>query len=67
MHSHKVRGLELAIGWTCAYITAHLGHLERVQGLGITHVDPHRLLLVLHVGFLVLNLKHTSVRLNYYI
>lgn len=44
-----------------AYITAHLGHLERVQSLRITHVEPHCLFLVLHVGFLVFNLKHMSV------
>lgn len=43
---------------TSAYITAHLGHLKRVQSLGVAHVDPHCLFLVLHVGLFVFNLKH---------
>lgn len=51
---------------TSAYIAAHLAHLQRVQSLGITHVDPHCLFLVLHVGLFVLNLKHMSVRLHYH-
>lgn len=52
-----------------AYITAHLGHLERVQSLGVTHVDPHCLLLVLHVGFLVfyLNTNDHLNQLNHHI
>lgn len=46
---------------TSAYITAHLGHLKRVQSLGVAHVVTHCLFLVLHVGFFVLNLKHMPV------
>lgn len=47
------------------YIAVHLSHLERVQSLGVTHVDPHRFFLVPHVGLFVFNLKHMSISLNF--
>lgn len=59
--------LWLLIKMTSAYIAAHLGHLERVQSLGVAHVDPHCLFLVLHVGLFVFNLKHMPLWLNYHI
>lgn len=43
-----------------AYITAHLGYLKRMQSLAVTHVEPHCLFLVLHVGLFVFNLKHIN-------
>lgn len=50
---------------TSTYITVHLGHMKRVQSLGIAHVDPHCLFLVLHIDFFVFNLKHMPDRLNF--
>ena len=43
---------------TSAYITVHLGHVERVHGLKVAYVDPYCLFLVFHVGLFVFNLKH---------
>lgn len=40
-----------------AYITAHLAHLERVQSFGITHVDPHCLLLFLNEVTFIFDLE----------
>lgn len=50
---------------TPTYITAHFCHFERVQGFGVTHVDPHCLLLVLCVALLVFNLKQQTTSFNF--
>lgn len=41
------------------HLAVQFGHLERVQGLGVTHVDPHGLVFVLQEWFFVLNLFST--------
>lgn len=66
MSFKNVPCLQSAIKLTSTYITAHLRHLKRVQSLGVAHVDPDRLLLVLHVGFFVFNLKHTTNPCRFY-
>ena len=54
--------LSRSVGFAAAYVVVNLGHVERVQHLGVAHVGAHRRVLVLPEGLLVLDLKRIAHR-----
>ena len=53
---------EARVGLVVAHVVVHLGHVERVQRLGVADVGAHRRVLVLPEGLLVLDLEHIAQR-----